>query len=150
MRTYPNTADNASIITNLPKDTSFKVLGENGGWLKVNVNGQEGWVIDDYVSLENGLQIVNMNITLNVRSEPSTTSAILGTVKPNGFIIGVVDDKGEFIKMVPGIRCFTTENRLGTWRLYCKNDFNRMRKEECDDDSHSFVSHFYHRDESAI
>ncbi|MFF5818308.1 MULTISPECIES: S-layer homology domain-containing protein [Lysinibacillus] len=98
MRTYPNTADNASIITNLPKDTSFKVLGENGGWLKVSVNGQEGWVIDDYVSLENGLQIVNMNITLNVRSEPSTTSAILGTVKPNGFIIGVVDDKGEFIK----------------------------------------------------
>ncbi|WP_249662348.1 SH3 domain-containing protein, partial [Lysinibacillus fusiformis] len=90
--------DNASIITNLPKDTSFKVLGENGGWFKASVNGQEGWVFDDYVMLENSLQIVNMKITLNVRSEPSTTSAILGTVKPNGFIIGEVDDKGEFIK----------------------------------------------------
>ncbi len=98
MRTYPNTADAASIMTNLPKDTSFKVLGENGGWFKISVNGQEGWVFDDYVQLENGLQIVNMNITLNVRSEPSTTAAILGTVKPNSFIIGAVDDKGEFIK----------------------------------------------------
>jgi len=98
MRTYPNTADAASIITNLPKDTSFKVLGENGGWFKVSVNGQEGWVFDDYVQLENGLQIVDMNITLNVRSEPSTTAAILGTVKPNGFIIGAVNDNGEFIK----------------------------------------------------
>lgn len=98
MRTYPNTTDAASIMTNLPKDTSFKVLGENGGWFKVSVNGQEGWVFDDYVQLENGLQIVNMNIMLNVRSEPSTTAPILGTVKPNGFIIGAVDDKGEFKK----------------------------------------------------
>ncbi|UZN00041.1 SH3 domain-containing protein [Lysinibacillus sp. MHQ-1] len=98
MRTYPNTTDAASIMTNLPKDTPFKVLGENGGWFKVSVNGQEGWVFDDYVQLENGLQIVNMNIMLNVRSEPSTTAPILGTVKPNGFIIGTVDDKGEFKK----------------------------------------------------
>ncbi|KOY83894.1 S-layer homology domain-containing protein [Lysinibacillus macroides] len=98
MRTYPNTVDNASIITNLPKDTTFKVLGENGGWLKVRADGQEGWVLDDYVILENGLQIVNMTIMLNVRSEPSTTSSIVGTVKPNGFIIGAVDDEGEFIK----------------------------------------------------
>ena len=98
MRTYPNTVDNASIITNLPKDTTFKVLGENGGWLKVRADGQEGWVLDDYVILENGLQIVNMTIMLNVRSEPSTTSSIVGVVKPNGFIIGAVDDEGEFIK----------------------------------------------------
>lgn len=98
MRTYPNTADASSIIKKLPKDTSFTVLGENGGWYKVKVDGQEGWVFDDYVSLKNGLQIVDMNITLNVRSEPSTTSSILGTVKPKGFIIGVVDDNGDFVK----------------------------------------------------
>ncbi|MGE7927715.1 S-layer homology domain-containing protein [Lysinibacillus xylanilyticus] len=98
MRTYPNTADASSIIKKLPKDTSLTVLGENGGWFKVKVDGQEGWVFDDYVSLKNGLQIVDMNITLNVRSEPSTTASILGTVKPKGFIIGVVDDNGDFVK----------------------------------------------------
>ncbi len=98
MRTYPNTTDASSIITTLPKDTSFTLLGENGSWFKVKVNGQEGWVFNDYVNLKNGLQIVDMNITLNVRSEPSTTSAILGTVNPKGFIIGVVDDNGDFVK----------------------------------------------------
>ncbi|MGE8033459.1 S-layer homology domain-containing protein [Lysinibacillus sp. NPDC093692] len=98
MRTYPNTTDASSIITKLPKDTSFIVLGENGGWYKVKVNGQEGWLFKDYVSLKNGLQIVDMNITLNVRSEPSTESSILGTVKPKSFIIGVVDANGNFVK----------------------------------------------------
>ncbi|MFJ7734109.1 S-layer homology domain-containing protein [Lysinibacillus sp. NPDC097231] len=98
MRTYPNTTDASSIITTLPKDTSFTLLGENGSWFKVKANGQEGWVFNEYVNLKNGLQIVDMNITLNVRSEPSTTSAILGTVNPKGFIMGVVDDNGDFVK----------------------------------------------------
>ncbi|MFJ7371582.1 S-layer homology domain-containing protein [Lysinibacillus sp. NPDC098008] len=97
IKTYPNTADAASIITTLPKDTKLRVLGENGGWLQVRADGHEGWILAKDASLENSLQVINMTIMLNVRSEPSTTSSIVGTVKPNGFIIGAVDAEGKFI-----------------------------------------------------
>jgi len=98
MRTYPNTTVASSIITMLPIETQITVIGENGGWYKVNVNGQVGWVYDDYVKLTNVLKITNTTPTLNVRSEPSTSSTIIGTVNANAYIVGVLDENNAFIK----------------------------------------------------
>lgn len=98
MRTYPNTTVASSIITTLPKGTTFTILGANGGWYKVNVNGKIGWVFDDYVYLPHGLQVIDMKTPLNVRTEPNTTSTIIGNVSPKGYVLGVVDEKGAFVK----------------------------------------------------
>lgn len=98
MRTYPNTTVAASIITTLPKDTELKILGENGGWYKVDVGGQVGWVFDDYVDLLHALKIIDMKINLNVRSEPNTSSSIIGTISPNGYVSGILDTNGDFVK----------------------------------------------------
>lgn len=51
LRTYPNQWDNTAIIRKLPLHTEFKIIGENGGWYKISVNGTTGWVIDDYVTI---------------------------------------------------------------------------------------------------
>lgn len=50
LREGPTT--NFNVITTLENDTEVTILGENGGWYKVKVNGREGWVSGDYIVLE--------------------------------------------------------------------------------------------------
>lgn len=50
LREGPTT--NFNVITTLAHDTEVTILGENGGWYKVKVNGKEGWVSGDYIVLD--------------------------------------------------------------------------------------------------
>ena len=43
---------NSSIITNLKEGTNLNVIGKQGQWLKVNVNGYTGFVFGDFVQNE--------------------------------------------------------------------------------------------------
>lgn len=58
LRTGPTT--NFSIITTLSKGTTFTVLGENGPWYKIEVNGKNGWVSKQYVQLDRDVKSLNM------------------------------------------------------------------------------------------
>ncbi|WP_309240455.1 MULTISPECIES: PA14 domain-containing protein [unclassified Caldibacillus] len=46
-RNYPN----GPIIGALPYNTAVSILGKNGGWYKISVSGQTGWVSGDYIKL---------------------------------------------------------------------------------------------------
>ncbi|GIN69658.1 hypothetical protein J14TS2_01330 [Bacillus sp. J14TS2] len=46
-RTGPKTTN--SIIRIIPKDTVVTIIGKNGGWYKVKVDGIAGWVSGDYI-----------------------------------------------------------------------------------------------------
>ncbi|MFY3791592.1 S-layer homology domain-containing protein [Ureibacillus sp. MALMAid1270] len=101
-RTYPKTGIDSNIISKLEKGTKISVLGSNGGWYKVRVNGTEGWVSFEYVELTNVLKVSDMAEyaikTLNVRSEPNTSSSKIDSVKANSLVVGVKDSNGNFVK----------------------------------------------------
>ncbi|MDN4492142.1 S-layer homology domain-containing protein [Ureibacillus aquaedulcis] len=87
-----------TVIATLANDTEVTVLGENGGWYKITANGKTGWVSGQYLTFPDALKIKNNNTGLNVRSQPNTTSSIIGMAKANGYILGVKDENGQFIK----------------------------------------------------
>ncbi|WP_338470687.1 SH3 domain-containing protein [Niallia sp. XMNu-256] len=93
LRTYPT----GPIIRTLDNGTNIEVVGQNGGWYKVRLSGELGWLSGDYVSLENALQITTS--ALNVRNQPNTTSSsIIGTIYNGEIVSGVIDSNGDFIK----------------------------------------------------
>jgi len=102
IRTYPVTGISTNIITKLQHETKISVVGSNGGWYKVVANGTEGWISSEYVKLTNVLQVVDMSEfavkTLNVRSEPNTTSTTIGKVDHKSLVVGVTDADGKFVK----------------------------------------------------
>ena len=72
----------------------LQVIGEDNGWLKINHNGKIGYVSGEFVS-KNGIsaktnvstsrsKTVTANI-LRVRTQPNTSSAIMGRVYEGKF-----------------------------------------------------------------
>ncbi|TSI07376.1 S-layer homology domain-containing protein [Lysinibacillus sp. BW-2-10] len=98
LRTYPSTAVSSNIIDQLAMDTKVTVIGHNGPWYRVSVNGKEGWVSGDYVSFLNILTVAEIDTPLNVRSEPTTASSILGSVKAKSKLIGVLDENDQLVQ----------------------------------------------------
>ncbi|WP_277680232.1 S-layer homology domain-containing protein [Gracilibacillus dipsosauri] len=88
-------------IGQLEIGTKFEVLGQNGvqgkKWYKIIVDGQEGWVIEDYVQFNNVLKIVNITSSLNVRETPED-GKVIGSLKNNDIVVGVVDEEGNYAK----------------------------------------------------
>lgn len=98
VREQPNA--NSAILTKINQRESYPIVGCNAdrSWWQINVNGTVGWVFGSFVNVAN----VNCNTTaggsapppssgyvvttiggVNVRSLPSTSGAILGTLRAN-------------------------------------------------------------------
>ena len=89
-RKTPDSSSSANIIKTLPYNTKVAVLGENSnGWYKVNVNGTEGWVYGDYLSIMNLLKVVNVDTTLNVR-QSAPYGNVLTSLKNNTLVSGIL------------------------------------------------------------
>lgn len=97
-RSYPVSNTVTNIIDTLPNNTEITVIGENGGWYKISAAGKVGWVSGDYLTFNDVLKVKNVGVTLNVRSQPNTTSSVIGFVKSNGYVLGVKDTFGAFVK----------------------------------------------------
>jgi uncharacterized protein YgiM (DUF1202 family) len=99
VRSEPTTA--SKILGSLLNKTSISVLGQTGNWYKIQYNNQEAYVHKSYVSFSStqGTQqyIVNTD-TLNVRSQPSIQSSILGLLR-NGQIITVQSEQNGWAKI---------------------------------------------------
>ncbi|WP_332650900.1 S-layer homology domain-containing protein [Lysinibacillus sp. 54212] len=50
VRSYPSTS--APLLGTLPNETEVTILGENGKWFKIEVNGMQGWVSGLYLQIE--------------------------------------------------------------------------------------------------
>lgn len=67
VRLRSNPSINASIIGHLTNGTNLNILGKQGQWYKVEVDGQTGFIYGEYISA-NGSNVANSN------SQSSTTS----------------------------------------------------------------------------
>lgn len=94
LRTYPNTATQANIITTLTNGTQMDVIGQNGNWFRVTANGKTGWISSAYVELINTLKVNVTSGTINVLSAPNN-GTVLGTLKKDQIITGVLDANGK-------------------------------------------------------
>ncbi|WP_176694419.1 PA14 domain-containing protein [Paraliobacillus sp. PM-2] len=91
-RTGPSTS--YDIIRQLSKNTKVEVIGKNDvdGWYNIIVDGKEGWVAAKYIDVLNLLQVDLTSGTLNVRSDSSTNSEIIGSLVDNRYVAGVMSD----------------------------------------------------------
>ncbi|MGL5068814.1 MAG: SH3 domain-containing protein [Sarcina sp.] len=77
-----NGTTGAPIIKDLANGTKVQILGEDGGWYRINVSGTTGWVYSLYINKDgSGNVSSNTNITSNQTIKTSsTTNSSIGTV----------------------------------------------------------------------
>lgn len=68
----------SKIIDSIPKGTIIYLMDYNNGWYKINYNGSVGWIYETLISkkiIPKGNYVtINNTFTLNIRSNPSSTS----------------------------------------------------------------------------
>ncbi len=107
VRSEPNLE--SSILDILPNGKFVTVQGEQGDWYKILHNGQTGYVQKAFVSngsqplvkgttVQNNTKYTVATPKLNVRSNASTNSALLGSLQ-NGTQVQVVETVGTWYKI---------------------------------------------------
>ncbi|PEK41122.1 peptidase M23 [Bacillus toyonensis] len=105
VRTQPNTS--SAIMGRVYEGEVLQVIGEENSWLKVNHNGKIGYVSSEFIS-KNGVlaktnigksrsKIVTANV-LRVRTQPNTSSAIMGRVY-EGKVLQVIGEDNGWLKI---------------------------------------------------
>lgn len=96
VRAQPTTS--SDVVTQVNRGETYLIVGCNAdrSWWQINVNGTIGWVFANFVNLANQTctpiapgqpqlpstgYVVNMTNNVNVRSQPTTGSALLGTLR---------------------------------------------------------------------
>lgn len=75
VRLRSNPSINANIINYLKNGSNVNILGKQGQWYKVSINGQIGFIYEEYIALINNNQQIN--------SENKNSSKILINMKEN-------------------------------------------------------------------
>ncbi|PEB50556.1 peptidase P60 [Bacillus pseudomycoides] len=96
-----------NIISKVKEGQVLQVIGQENGWFKVNVNGQTGYVSGDFVTtggkqgttVQQGTGNYTVNVSsLNVRTGPSTSHTVLGSVS-KGQTVQVVGEVQDWFKV---------------------------------------------------
>ena len=101
VRTGPGTS--YSVIGTLVKGETATTIDSNGDWIKIDSSSLDGWVSSEFVVVqkEDKPEPKSGTITattLNVRSEGSSTSKVVGTVY-KGDTFAIVDEVNNWIKI---------------------------------------------------
>ncbi|MDM5238737.1 enterotoxin EntFM [Bacillus cereus] len=95
------------VISKVKEGQVLQVIGQENGWFKVNVNGQTGYVSGDFVTkggnkgttVQQGTGTYTVNVSsLNVRTGPSTSHTVLGSVN-KGKTVQVVGEVQDWFKI---------------------------------------------------
>ena len=101
---YLRSAPGGSIIAELSQGTTVAVMNNSSEWYKVIVNGKEGYVSGSYLTgttatdFTVGSGKITCSSTVNLRSEPNTSSGILASLS-NGTAVSVTGVSGGWYKV---------------------------------------------------
>ncbi|MEH7217798.1 enterotoxin EntFM [Bacillus toyonensis] len=96
-----------NVISKVKQGQVLQVIGQENGWFKVSVNGQTGYVSGDFVTtggnkgttVQQGTGTYTVNVSsLNVRTSPSTSHTVLGSVN-KGKTVQVVGEVQDWFKI---------------------------------------------------
>lgn len=97
-----------NVISKVKSGQVLQVIGQENGWFKVTVNGQTGYVSGDFVTtggqkgtttVQQGTGTYTVNVSsLNVRTGPSTSHTVLGSVN-KGKTVQVVSEVQDWFKI---------------------------------------------------
>ncbi|MCL2570259.1 MAG: N-acetylmuramoyl-L-alanine amidase [Firmicutes bacterium] len=97
LRSAPNTS--APIVTTMLNGSNVTILGEQNGFYRVSFQGREGYASTQFITpTPTQGTITTAGGNLNVRSAPSPTASILGTL-PNGSRVTIQDIRGDFFQI---------------------------------------------------
>ncbi|GAA0699462.1 hypothetical protein GCM10008904_04710 [Paraclostridium ghonii] len=96
---------NSSVMGSLKQNEKVEVISESNGWSKIKYNGKEGYVSSSYLKdySDGGNQNIKppasnakvVTVTsLNVRSGPSTSNSIIGSLKQNEKVEVISESNG--------------------------------------------------------
>lgn len=109
LRVRKGPGTNFQIIGTIQKGGKFSVITTSGDWIQLSTSFGNGWVSKDFVSL-NHQQAANNNSTataltgkittstLNIRSEPSLNSKIIGKLH-TGETVKIISQKGDWTEI---------------------------------------------------
>ena len=102
VRSGPSTSN--SILGKLNKNDKVEVISESGSWSKINYKGSTAYVSSQYLSdkkveddKDEEVKVSNKKVTastLNVRSGPSTSHSIIGTLYKGNVVKPLSQDNG--------------------------------------------------------
>ena len=96
VRTGPSTND--QVAMELFQGYPLKVVEKKGDWLKVSdFENDTGWISKTLVGPGNTV-IVNSKNTINMRSEPKTSGAIVANIE-RGVVLTKISTKGDWVKV---------------------------------------------------
>lgn len=96
VRSAPNTQ--SPVYMELFAGYPLKVLKKDGDWLQISdFEGDSGWIHQSLVG-KNNTVIINATKSVNMRSEPSTTAAVVADVE-RGVIMTKLEEQGKWIKL---------------------------------------------------
>lgn len=98
----------AAIVGTVPKGTILYMINYSNGWYQVNYNGTVGWIYGTRITpIPSGKYVTFTGSSyLNIRANPSTTAAVLGTMVKNQYaeVLGYSAD-GQWYKIsINGIK----------------------------------------------
>ncbi|WP_100400316.1 N-acetylmuramoyl-L-alanine amidase [Bacillus sp. FJAT-44742] len=101
VRSQPSTS--SSILGGLPNGTEIDIYEEDGSWAKIDFGGDVGYVSMTYVSISEPTYeatgtVSGVQNSLNVRSQPSGSSSIIGGLS-NGTSLDIYEIDGNWAKI---------------------------------------------------
>ncbi|MGM0835897.1 MAG: SH3 domain-containing protein [Bacillota bacterium] len=114
VRSGPGTSFN--VVGFIQSSDSVSFVDQNENWVKIRTTGLEGWVSSEFVSIQtkkkkketteeenqgNASTSQTATVTtdgLNIRSEPSTQSKVIGTLA-NGTVVNVLNKKSDWLQI---------------------------------------------------
>jgi N-acetylmuramoyl-L-alanine amidase len=108
LRLRNNPSSDSSILKILQKDQVVKIQSQNGNWVNITVNGMNGWVSKNFLSINKKVTIQSSNVKgivtvdhLNIRTFPSMTSDAIGTLN-TGNEITILGEENGWIQISAG------------------------------------------------
>ena len=101
---YLRQSPGGEVIATLSQDTVVAVLNNSSSWYKVVANGKEGYVSGEYLvgttvtDFSLGTAKIVCDTTVNFRSQPSTSSSVLASLK-NGTTVNVTGVESNWYKV---------------------------------------------------
>jgi N-acetylmuramoyl-L-alanine amidase len=89
-----------AILGRLAKGTTVAITDVKAGWYKINFKNTIGWIAGDYVKSVNAEQEAKVTADiLNIRSEPTTSSAILGKLVKDS-VVTIIGEREDWKQIV--------------------------------------------------